>query len=112
MIDKICSFPVPFLYGLMAVLGALSYSLYTIYHLKKEDPEIKIELPRLLDTFWQAAVTGYVASQTLSCGYFSLIFTFVSAIGVDKIANKLKISGVSFLNILTWIAKYLEDKDR
>lgn len=107
VIETVCSQPKTYVMAVAGLVGALAWASYRIYMAKKKSPKtFKFDVKRILDTTWQSAVAGATAGIGMTCSAESILTAAVVGIGIDNIANKLKVSGVEVLNAVQWISKY------
>lgn len=112
IIETICQYPWQIVCGTAATLGGVGSGIQTYLKRKKENKKEKFDVQKFLDTLWQSALTGYGASFALGCGWLGILAAMTSAIGVDKIANKLNIKGQQVVNIVQMLAKVLTKVDK
>jgi len=113
VIEVLCQYPTNAVMGISAGVGALAFAGYSIYIKKKENgKKFLFDIKKILDTTWQSAVAGVVVGTSIGCGYEGIITAMITGIGVDKIANRLKIGKTQVLNIAQLIAKFLTKTDK
>lgn len=101
MIETICGIDHKIVMSIAAMIGAILYSLYTIYEAKsKLGNKFKFELSKILDTVWQSAAIGSVAGMAVGCGWEGIVIAILSGVGIDKICSKLRIKESQFLNVI------------
>lgn len=113
MIETICGYPMQYVAGGSALVGALGVAVVTILKKKKElGKKFKFEPTQMIDTIWQSCGAGIVAAGSMTCGYVAVATAIVTGIGTDKIANKLQVYGIKPANVTQWLAKLLELGDK
>jgi len=112
VVEIICKYPTQVVMGTAACIGALAYAGYSIYKKKKDDRNFKFDTKKLVDTIWQSAAAGAAAGLAIGCSWYGILTAMVTGIGVDKIANKFKISETEVLNLVQMGAKLVEKYDK
>ena len=100
MLEIICEYPLQIVMGTASLIGAMGYAAYSIYLKKKTDKDWKFEATRLVDTAWQSIAAGVVAGMAIGCTWIGIGIAMITGVGIDKIANKLKIKDTQVFNIL------------
>jgi len=112
MIEVICQYPSNVVMGIFAGIGALANAGFTVYVKSKEDKKFEFDVTRILDTAWQSVVAGAIAGTSLGCGWIGILTAMVTGVGVDKIANKMKVSETQVLNIVQLIGTWLQNRKK
>lgn len=112
MIETICQYPTNIVLGVASGIGAIGFGLYTVYLKKKLNKKFKFDWKKMFDTAWQSVIAGIGVGTDMSCGWLAILIAIATGVGVDKITNKLKISKISFLNIVQLLAKWLTEADK
>ena len=110
VIEQICNYPWQIICGASALIGGVGVGVYTYYDKIKQDKDTKFDVKKILDTVWQSAAVGYASSFATGCGYLGILTAIVSAVGVDKLANKFHIKGNQIMNIVQFLSKILKKK--
>jgi len=110
IIETVCAYPQQVVMGGAALIGALISAGMSIYQKKKADKKFKFEGERIADTIWQSVTAGAVAGATIGCGTGGMLVAAITGIGVDKLANKFKVSETQILNVAQWLTKLFVKK--
>lgn len=111
MIETICALPKEIVIMGASLVGAIAYSLYTVYLKRKEDKKVYLEWPKFLDTVWQSAVIGYGSAIAIGCSWQGIVVAFCAGVGIDKITNKIKINETQILNLIQIASKLLKGEE-
>lgn len=91
--------------GSAALVGAMINSAYTVWKKKKEEPDFKFDITKIIDTAWQTVVAGVAVGSAIGGNVTGVVLAILTGIGVDTIANKVKI-----INAIELISLFVSGK--
>ena len=113
LIEKICENPQNVVMGASALIGAIAYSGYCIIEAKKKlGKKFKFDMKKIVDTVWQSVLTGIAAGIAIGCSWAGIVISMITAVGVDKIANKFKIGEKQILNLAQLVSGFITKVDK
>jgi hypothetical protein len=110
VIEIICSYPKTFVMGAAAMVGALSYGMYSFLVTKAKDKEHKFCWKMYIDTAWQSTLIGVVTATGIGCDWSGLFIAMLGGVGIDKITNKLKVKDTQVFNVVQLLAGLFKKK--